>query len=1284
MEQQELPSSTSPAGHEAAHVENLTRNNSEPASLEGVLYWKKGKTSGSSNTCSWWKRRYVVLNLMDESLSCYRYNSGQHTNNQGQNKATKFHRRSSMYGDCDDLNNVTENNDVLALQIPARIPWFVKDVSNDSTLFMIEIETVENDHAGTASTVGSDIDSDDDNSSGGESADFYLPENNNEDEFLDGEDEFQEEDDNANDHNSLSLTTEILEGKLHRDIARAKQSGKPLRFYCKCVKGGNEKVLWLKAFSRMNRLSSSFRKRKSLFRALKTPTIRLTHSRTRSPASAAFARESKQLDKIPEEVTAQSVNSAPTISFSSKTRWGSREREYKALPESVYPHRWMTQDELREELEKPSEVFHDLRQNGCKLDTPNNPSLQPEIGFLQLECMQGLGFPKLDRYSKTDAVIYVVSGNYAFCTDVIKNQNNPMWLAKSQRACNIPLHHAYARVYVGVFNDEKSMKDDFNGRVVLDIARLRPDCTYDVTLPLRLSAHVYSRRRRGAIRLRFRLHYHNLRSAITSYLPKAISLPRNFKPNTDTVVPCGSSRAFRNVAITAHGAHLPGRFSFQQLRATLREINFTRKQIMTIIKITVKGLREWENPFISAFIFFAWMHCVYSNAFSLVPAYVVSYFLLELLRNYAKYGLDGKAQRGFVPPSFEELFMGLLMNTDGDKPSAIEPLDMRCEATTIDDSPVLDYTFDTHKPWGKPLFRAMGFMGDEQTSPGDGGNEADIKDHLEFPFASGLVYPKFSVTESFASRKKRISTASGAVKSHKPKSHGRLVPKMIRKDSSGMNDYDYEEQRFGTVKFMRKSGATQLKGAASGLVDVGESLTEVTGLQYVARPITGSIRHGLHYVAPPIKSGLKSGYKTGMSGINQVVSPLQNTVESMLTIPQAAWGGIRRGSSEVWRVMSDSPAFDEDADSEAHEQMTDGASLSEVYPSNPGDTFGSPSLVHSANTFVDHDGTPVDELDDGATTLLDQLGTDSEVAPAVTIPDQDIDYEDNSSNEKKKNRKRLTEDLGEVKEKMHELTLHKFNSPAYVVKDSNSRYFYYHQTSAKRRKLDISSNLDKLLNVGQYSHSNPVVARVGQYVEPIIGASHSFLCAFRALFNVMTWRDPFLTFWVSLVGFALVVILFIFPWRLALFGLGLWFVGPQNWAIRILRKRGILPPKKERTKEAAPENMEVPCDQVVFRGHISQDDKRKPHSQADPKEIQYVVVPYSPLMAQRFYDWPPERDYAHVSSTPAPRPSTFADVAKTSFDSWTASGTPAHRFKNSTHPNSLFSSTIASLEKKTQ
>lgn len=1262
-----------PVGGGASPMDAARALVNEPASLEGVLYWRQGKHSSSSTATSlWWKKRYVVFDFSDGSLSCYRFKSGHKNQSKPtptyipQQKSTKLHRVLSMRGEMSKV----EKNDVLALHISPKIPWFVKDVSNSRSCFVVEIETKEREVAETASTDASEAD---DDSSGSENSDdnFDLGEKSDRmfadfvDDFEFGLDNEEDKDDNGN-HNNGDEGDFDLDSNLQLEMAKAKLRGKPLRFYFKCLKGGNEKVLWLKAFARVNRLSSSFQQRNSLLASLKAPAVRLTHSRIRSASSAAFARESKQLDFTPEEAIL-SPGASIGLNFSTKTRRATREKEHRVLPEAVYPHVWMTQAELREEMEKPSVVFHDLRQNSCRIDpqyAPNNPSHRPEVGSLQLEILQGLGFPKLDRYSQTDAVVYVVCGPYAFCTDVIKNRASPVWLAKTQRACNIPIHHGYARVYIGVFDDEKSTKDDFNGRIVLDVARLRPDCTYDVTLPLRLSNHVYSRRRRGSVRIRFKLRWSSLRSALLSYLPEKISRPRNFRPNTDTVVACGSSRAFRNVAITSHSAHLPGRFSFQQLRSTLREVNFTRKQVMGIFKSTLKELREWENPLISAFIFCAWMHCVYSNAFSLVPAYVVSYIMLHLIRNYARYGMDGPAQRGFIPPAFEELLMGLL-----DRPSPIKPLNMGYETDIVDGSPVINYTFKTHEPKGKRFFRAMNFLDDEMGADDGLEEKTDPIDHLEFPFSNGTVYPKFTVTDSLASRKNRITTRSGAVNSKMPRNHNRflVMPKMIRKDSSGMNDYDYEEQRFGTAKFIRKTGATQLKGAASGLIDVGESLTEVTGLQYVVSPITETLRSGIHRVAPPIKSGLKTGYKSGITGINHVVvSPLQHTVDS-----------IRRGSSDIWHGHAD-----------AGDSTT---VVSEVRETIEQLVPGEGPIIGSGTLGVGYDNHESMQHTVEAENLPVEIQLELDVLPATVIPDQDIDY---ASNENKKNRKRITDDLVEVKEKMHELTLHKFNDRAYVVKNKESRYFDHHQKTSKRRKLDISSNLDKLLNVGQYSHTNPVVARVGLYVEPIVGASHSFLCAFRALFNVMTWRDPFLTFWVSLFGFALVIILFIFPWRLFLFCLGLWFIGPQNWVIRILRKKGILPPKKPRRLDPTPEDMEVPSDQVVFRGHISQDEKRKSHKPADSREIQYAAVPYSPLMGGRFYDWPPERDYARVYETsfsPSLSAPSFAvgDVGgrtrEGSFDSWA----PANAANQSPTPptsNSLFSSSVAapSAEKKNQ
>jgi Ca2+-dependent lipid-binding protein len=212
----------------------------------------------------------------------------------------------------------------------------------------------------------------------------------------------------------------------------------------------------------------------------------------------------------------------------------------------------------------PSETYHQLRHPNCT---------KKEVGTLKVEVLQCLGLPKLDRTSMTDAIVYLVCGEYAFATDVIPNRANPMWLRKSRRACTFPIFHAYARLYVGVFDDDrKRVKDEFAGRVVIDLARLRPRSTYDVTLPLRLSTHVYSRRRRGAIRLRFSLTWHAERDALLSYIPSRIRvpLPQNSRPNLDVVVLCSDQKAFRNIAITVHGTNLPGKFTFQQMRGMYR------------------------------------------------------------------------------------------------------------------------------------------------------------------------------------------------------------------------------------------------------------------------------------------------------------------------------------------------------------------------------------------------------------------------------------------------------------------------------------------------------------------------------------------------------------------------------------------------------------------------------------------------------------------------------------------------------------------------------------------
>lgn len=66
----------------------------------------------------------------------------------------------------------------------------------------------------------------------------------------------------------------------------------------------------------------------------------------------------------------------------------------------------------------------------------------------------------------------------------------------------------------------------------------------------------------------------------------------------------------------------------------------------------------------------------------------------------------------------------------------------------------------------------------------------------------------------------------------------------------------------------------------------------------------------------------------------------------------------------------------------------------------------------------------------------------------------------------------------------------------------------------------------------------------------------------------------------------------------------------------------------------------LPTDQPVVRGHGEPNQRMKEldPSEVNPKEVHHVVVPYSQLMYQRMYDWPPEPKYARVRIPPPKAP----------------------------------------------
>jgi len=800
-----------------AESTSLDRQNSysdsEPISLEGILYVRKGRSSRHASFR--WKRRFVFFNFDDGgSISVWKESpytphteATKHASSVLRTVYSKLHRSRSY------RENAAAN---LEMDISADLPWIAKDVENDPSMFVIEINTCGDDlgislHRTTifaGDTNGMNV-SQQDHDFQDNDVDFGSDDDENED---DGQDTNREQGVESLDGN-MTICNDLIE-----DLNSARSKGKPFRIYFRCDVGTNEKALWLKAFSKLGKLSRETRKKKSLLNSLTTP-LNLASSRVRSTANELIARDARHLDLSGNPVNANPVDFINDVEFLARGNASLKDKEFRVLPAYAYPHQYLTRAELREEMLLNSEHFHDLRVPGCK---------DKEIGSLKVEVLQCLGLPKLDRGSDTDAIVYLVCGSYAFSTDVISNRTNPMWLRKTRRACIFPVFHGYASLYVGVFDDEpRRTKDDFAGRVVVDLARLRPRSTYDVTLPLRLSTHVYSRRSRGAIRLRFTLNWISERDALLSYIPKKLPPlnPQFSKPNYETTVMCTDQKAFRNIAITVHGAHLPGRFTFNQMRAAIREINFTRKYVFTAIRKTVRETRQWQNPAMSAFVFLSWMHSVYANAFSLVPAYVMIFFVLLLMRNYARFGADGPGQRGFIPPSWEELFMALVRGGDPGF-HAIEPLELGVRPATLtrcrsraprDDFYQSQFEVTTHKPKGKRIFKALGFLSDQTKDPNE--------DHLEFPFANGKDYPKFTVRESLVPSKAGGRGVSGdivndegpfftsgiGVRDHNRHMISRFpldmdLQRMMRKDSSGTKDYDEEEDNFNPSRAVITQG----------------------------------------------------------------------------------------------------------------------------------------------------------------------------------------------------------------------------------------------------------------------------------------------------------------------------------------------------------------------------------------------------------------------------------------------------------------------------------------------
>lgn len=426
-----------------------------------------------------------------------------------------------------------------------------------------------------------------------------------------------------------------------------------------------------------------------------------------------------------------------------------RVRPYRAFNEATY----MTEEEIyadslqqtkKSEFMKSYLVPSD--RSTKNMDIPDQirtrwgtPSQDGRIGSVRVEV---LGCISLNR-SKPDVCAYIISGDAAYCTDVIQGYRSPMWPSACKRSAVFPVHHAFAKVFIGVFDVRKRANKDndvFCGRVVLDLSNIRPDTEYDTTMPLRVSSFVYDKRKRGVIRIRFSVHWFSERAVVLSYLKGVQTIDDN-NPlvNGMPTIPCADPRAFRNVAFTVHGQDLPGKYSKIAFRATVRELNLYQVNLRQILLVCVLDVMFYENKIVSFYMFLSAMYCVYCNSVALIPATCVGYILLQFLNNYRHYVIKSEFNFGYKPLTIKELSKCLLQS----KPNrGTDPKRICMQPMEVD-------------KWTKrramdSKFKSVTECGEDEKIKLTDSKEIRPLDHREFPFSQRDAYPNFCVEDALA------------------------------------------------------------------------------------------------------------------------------------------------------------------------------------------------------------------------------------------------------------------------------------------------------------------------------------------------------------------------------------------------------------------------------------------------------------------------------------------------------------------------------------------------------
>jgi len=419
-----------------------------------------------------------------------------------------------------------------------------------------------------------------------------------------------------------------------------------------------------------------------------------------------------------------------------------RQRKANVKPIQAYPNGVrMSESELYAEMLRPSETFEKLvstsliNNSSVKTSTGSinlSAGQNGQIGTLKVELLACMGLPKFSR-TKPNAIAYLICGDVPFATDIISSARSPMWPARSKRAATFPIFHAYAKLYVGIFGATDKENDNFVGRSVIDIAVLRPNSLYDVTLPLKSSTFIHDQITRGVVRLRFSLDWFVERAAVLSSMP-------SFKLGRDMVtIPCADSKALKNVAFAIHGEDLPGVYSRKAWKANTREIALYHLNIKVALTNLVWDTMMYENIILSSYVFIVWLLILYFNSITMVPPFAVSFTILIYIENYFVFNSKEATHTGYSSLSVKEIFLALISGSSGSEKNGatMKALEVRCQGLESERGSLDDMVY---------MYRKL--LSDKDVENKDTG-----WDHSEFPFSEKKYGGRKKILTSSTSRK---------------------------------------------------------------------------------------------------------------------------------------------------------------------------------------------------------------------------------------------------------------------------------------------------------------------------------------------------------------------------------------------------------------------------------------------------------------------------------------------------------------------------------------------------